>query len=164
MRTIEWMKEGKSVRRESWGNKELRGNRKDLLINFEDKRGCCSAKFLHDIANLEAQDWEIFEEYPPLKICGKCGLICEDIPDKNVYSLCSCKKESLSEKIQTFGSITDKYYEEKDIKEKIFNAKKRLKEDVENNFIGENPKKITINNVLYYIDSIFEEEFGDAFR
>lgn len=60
---IQWLKEGKKVRRKYWGNKELRGYMVDRNhIYFQDKQGAVSAEFLNVIDNLEATDWEVYCE------------------------------------------------------------------------------------------------------
>lgn len=80
------------------------------------------------------------------------------------------QKETLSEKQNQHDSIScDKYYDEENVKEKIQNAQRRLKESsVETHDCGENCKgygDCQINESLIIrkdvLDKIFKEEFGD---
>ena len=64
---IEWLKEGKKVRRSDWGNKILHGELKHNFIHFSDDTGNLNSLFLNDVLNLEATDWEIYEEKVELK-------------------------------------------------------------------------------------------------
>ncbi len=124
-----WWKEGKKVRRDYWGNKTLYGILENGHINFYDKEGIIDAQFLNNFDNLEATDWEIFEEE---------------------------KKESLSDKIETdisYNYPIVRVYHEEDVKEKIQNAQKRLKEEINKNILSFEE----INNK---VEKIFNEEFG----
>ncbi len=59
---IQWMKEGKKVRRKDWGNKKLRGRLDNDFIFFDDESGKCDSHFLNVVSSIEANDWEIYEE------------------------------------------------------------------------------------------------------
>lgn len=72
---IEWMKEGKKVRRKTWGNKLLFGELTGNMIYFMDGERYCEFKIFHDLESIEANDWEIFEEADvvEIKFDGKPG-------------------------------------------------------------------------------------------
>ena len=137
---IKWLNEGKKVRRSSWKNL-------DCFIYAE--------KYLEPIllapsgreewfgiCDFEATDWEIYEEK---------------------------KDESLSDKIykSALGAVRcpDSISTE-DVKEKIQNAQKRLKDLIVSFVYGDNPPHFSVNedNIEEYKEEqnkIFKEEFGD---
>ena len=132
---IEWMKEGKKVRRSYWGNKELKGFVQNNFIQFEDKDGRSDAHFLNELTTIEATDWEIFED----------------------------SKESLSDKMYSRSSGPDGIrwgIKFEDAKEKIQNAQRRLKELVVDSdyciCCGNEEEKI-----FKAMNDIFKEEFGE---
>ena len=133
---IKWLKEGKKVRRSSWGNKTLYGYGEDF-IHFSDEGGDSNAHFLNEVLSLEATDWEIYEE---LKVV----------------------KESLSDKIERIEFPNGVFHEvcyTDAIKEKVQNAQRRLKEAFPEVINIE--ELMTSLHPPVMIDAIFKEEFGD---
>ena len=172
---IKWLKEGKKVRRKDWGNKTLYAEG-DRFVNFTDQTGDCSGYFFHEIRNIEANDWEIYEErYYECPNCKK------KLDKSFMGKQCGCghwtyhhtcfkegkkeiKKESLSDNIERIEFPNGVFHEvcyTDAIKEKVQNAQRRLKEAF--------PEVINIEELMtslhppVMIDAIFKEEFGGKF-
>lgn len=148
---IEWMKEGKKVRRSYWGNKELYGfiQPENSFIHFKDKESLCSSCFLNDTLNLEADDWEIYceehdwdDDYTENNMNG--------VDHRSVCRNCGIEKpkESLSDSIIIAPNKISQILPLFKVKEKIQNVQRRLKE-------GE----WRVSN--YDVGKIFKEEFGE---
>lgn len=61
---VEMMKEGKKVRRKDWGGQDIFLRRNFQLIIYSD-----GEEFNTDFDDIEATNWEIYEEHP----CKYCG-------------------------------------------------------------------------------------------
>ncbi len=137
---IEWLKEGKKVKRSSISNKKW-------YLFASEKKGEEGFIYLHhsilqeptinsfNLESFEATDWEIYEE----------------------------SKESLSDKFFTISNAPGFHKEQKivtedDIKEKIQNAQRRLKEEVCDKPYGD---ECGYCNRCQKTKQIFKEEFGD---
>lgn len=170
-KAIEWMKEGKKVRRKdhSWFCKLRSGKIRTMWISGGKEVS------LESLTHFEATDWEIdCEEHDWFLgfVCNKCGN--PEIYEKDMGHKCSCgnwlyhhkcfkdnvckncgmekHKESLSDKrFDTNGVLQGKIFV-RDVKEKIQNVQKRLLNETYINTNGECPKEIM---------KIFKEEFGD---
>ena len=130
---IKWLREGKKVRRSSWGNKTLYGEIKaNNFISFEDERGDTNAHFLNDAESLEATDWEIYEKE------SLSGNICEfkdERPEGNTFIFT------------------------RDVRQKIQKAQRRLKKAFPEVINIE--ELMTSLHPTIIINTIFKEEFGD---
>ncbi len=161
---IEWLKEGKKIRRknELW---YIQCNNQLVLFSVETN-GLIAHQGMF-IGDLEATDWEIYcEEHdwgtitpfgkskPTLRACRNCGEQ-EDI---------EYPKESLSDSIKSVHAAEIKGGEKGitfgaeilltiDVKKHIQNAQRRLKEVIKSDYV----KGLKIRA----LDIIFKEEFGD---
>ena len=129
---IEWLKEGKKVRRKKWKSNIICGISDSVWDGKEHKRGIyfydkdkihITINLKFSLKDFEATDWEIFEE----------------------------KKESLSDKYSEYYNG----FQLKDIKEKIQNAHRRIYEVINMEW-GKG-----MEYVLSEVREIFKEEFGD---
>ena len=145
---IKWLKEGKKIKRKLWQGSHLFLDITDGDGNFKIRGDMhTTSENGLNYYSIEATDWEIYEE-----------------------------KESLSDKMfDTEGLLGRKIFV-RDVKEKVQNAQKRLKKEI-NKIIKDikdvKEKKVDCyvsletytNNVIislpYEFDKVFKEEFGD---
>ncbi len=159
---IQWLKEGKKVRRPSF-SEDFYCILNDNLIKYVDENGNMMSSV---IEFFEATDWEIYEEgYYECLYCHRSleekdmGLRCKYCNEWTYHKDCFKKgkklepKESLSENIFDSKGVLDGKIFVRDAKEKIQNAHRRLKEELK---VHERVNPLIVKR----IDKIFKEEFG----
>ena len=154
---IEWMKEGKKVKRPHWVYPILI---KQDFIHILDLETNKTQHYQNCVDDFEATDWEIYckehefkwDEFRAINICKNCGF-------KKLR-----EKESLSDqiaKIDVFSLVEPSYaYDPNHVKKHLQNAQRRLKKDIE-----EAEKEYKETGAKYCIEVIierrFKKEFGD---
>ena len=186
---IEWLKEGKKVRRKKWKSNIICGISDSVWDGKEHKRGIYfyDKDKMHTTLNLkfslkdfEADDWEIYceeHEWIPYQdiINENVAIFYKENPQfgwrgcphpisyKNDMFCrnCGIRNEKPKEKKESLSStriLVDKHfahYVEKDVKEKIQNAHRRIYEVINMEW-GKG-----MEYVLSEVREIFKGEFGD---
>lgn len=162
---ISWLKEGKKVRRKSFGDIERYCY--ISMANTEKIADSHYSIFDLNFDDYESTDWEIYCN-GHIWLCtpsGSRNCFKEDCEHPKHCSNCGVKKleETLSDYENSLGPLLVKnYILTEDVKEKIQNARKRLKES-----FSEKYEEIRFENggfsthiLSELTDNIFEKEFG----
>ena len=160
---IEWMKEGKRVRRKAW-TKNLHVYYTRMFFEFSN--GDPDSTF-GMMVNFEATDWEIYCKEHEWIQTGKIprsnfdkldiNIICENCGIEKPKESLSDKKHWGDYKNNKGRSYSTNIYTWYDVKDKIQNALRKL----DGKFAWDNEEKVGDIWVRNVVHEIFKEEFGE---